>query len=76
MTYSCTAYRLVVSAPSDITVEEIATVTETVNRWNAIYGPQFGAVVVPLHWQQHSAAEHGRCPQASLNAQLVEQADI
>jgi hypothetical protein len=76
MTYSCTASRLVVSRPGDIPVEDIAAVTESVNRWNAIYGPQFGAVVVPLDWQQHSTAEHGRRPQASLNAQLVEQADI
>lgn len=41
-----------------------------------MYGPEFGAVVLPLHWELHSAAEHGLRPQASLNAQLVEAADI
>ncbi len=76
MTYSATAYRLLVSAPGDVPAEDIAAVMTSVNRWNAIYGQQFGAVVVPTHWGQHSAAEHGGRPQASLNKQLVERADI
>jgi hypothetical protein len=41
-----------------------------------IYGRQFGAVIVPIHWKQHSTAEHGVRPQESLNEQLVEDADI
>lgn len=28
------------------------------------------------HWRQHSAAEHGERPQESLNAQLVDEADV
>ena len=47
-----------------------------VARWNAIYGEQFGAVVVSLNWRDHSTAEHGIRPQASLNAQLVDSCDI
>jgi hypothetical protein len=40
------------------------------------YGQQFGAVVVPMNWELHAAAEHGVRPQASLNTQLVDVADI
>jgi len=76
VTYSSTTYRLIISAPSDVPAEDLKVVTDAVNRWNAIYGRQFGAVVVPTHWQAHSAAEHGRRPQAALNTQLVEDADI
>lgn len=76
MLYSATAYRLLVSAPSDIPQDDIDEVIDAVIRWNAIYGQGFGAVVVPTHWQRHSAAEHGSRPQASLNAQLVERADV
>jgi hypothetical protein len=76
MTYSATAYRLLLSAPGDVSDEDIATVMATIARWNAVYGPQFGAVVVPTHWKLHSAAEHGIRPQESLNVQLVEKADI
>lgn len=70
------AYRLLISSPSDIAGDDLAAVKEAINRWNVIYGQQFGAVVVPVHWQLHSAAEHGIRPQASLNAQLVENVDI
>lgn len=76
MPYSSTAYQLLISAPGDVSDDDIGTLMETINRWNAIYGKQFGAVVVPTQWKLHSAAEHGGRPQGSLNAQLVEDADI
>lgn len=74
--YSATTYRLLISAPSDVPAEDIDAVQEATNRWNVIYGPPFGAVVVPMHWKQHSAAKHGNRPQSALNEQLVEKADI
>jgi hypothetical protein len=74
--YSATTYRLLISAPGDISEQDLRIVTETIGRWNASYGQEFGAVVVPVHWEMNSAAEHGERPQASLNAQLVESADI
>jgi hypothetical protein len=74
--YSTTTYRLLISAPRDVPESDISVVEKATNRWSIVYGPQFGAAVVPMHWRQHSAAEHGSRPQASLNKQLVEQADI
>jgi hypothetical protein len=65
-----------ISAPGDVPDADIQTVTRTINRWNVTYGSAFGAVVLPLHWELHSAAEHGVRPQASLNTQLVDEADI
>lgn len=76
MTYSSTAYRLLISAPRDVPLEDVTIVNDTVGRWNAIYGQQFGAVIVPTHWKLHSTAEHGGRPQAALNEQLVADADI
>jgi hypothetical protein len=76
MTYSATTYRLLISAPGDVPSEDIATITDAVARWNASYGQNFGATVVPLHWGVNSAAQHGERPQAALNSQLVESADI
>src|SRR5215207_8284701 len=73
---SATSYRLLVSAPGDVPSGDIESVMSTVARWNVIYGRQLGAVVVPVHWELHSAAEHGVRPQASLNTQLVKDADI
>jgi len=76
MPYSATTYRMLISAPSDVTDADIATIMETVARWNANYGQTFGSTVVPLHWRLNSAAHHGERPQAVLNSQLVESVDI
>jgi hypothetical protein len=76
VTYSAIAFRLLFSAPSDIAREDLEVATAAVLRWNAIYGQQFGAVVVPTNWQAHSVARHGLHPQEELNAQLVDVADI
>jgi hypothetical protein len=65
-----------VSAPGDVESTDLDAIIEAVNRWNGIYGIQFGSVVIPTHWTRHSAAEHGVRPQASLNEQLVDGADI
>jgi hypothetical protein len=59
-----------------VSEDDIANVMRAVARWNVVYGRAFGAVVVPLHWEVHAAAEHGVRPQASINAQLVADADI
>ncbi len=76
MPYSATVYRLLISSPADVTEDDIASVMRAVARWNVVYGRAFSSVVVPLHWDLHAAAEHGVRPQASINAQLVEDADL
>jgi hypothetical protein len=76
VTYSATAFRLLFSAPSDIPSDDLQTAVEAVLRWNAMYGRQFGAVVVPTSWHKHSVARHGAHPQVELNEQLVDDADI
>jgi len=76
MTYSATAHRLLLSAPSDVAEQDVAVATQTVGRWNALYGTGFGAVVVPTNWDLHAAATYGDRPQAAINSQLVDNADI
>lgn len=76
VSYSTTAYQLLISAPGDLPEEDIRAVFDAVARWNVLYGRPQNATVVPTHWSHHSAAEHGTRPQASLNKQLVEDADI
>lgn len=76
VTYQATVHKLLISAPSDVPSDDRAVVREAVERWNVIYGRQFGAIVAPMHWATHAAAEHGERPQASVNSQLVDDADI
>jgi hypothetical protein len=76
MTYSATAFRLLLSAPSDVPQDDIRAAVESVIRWNVIYGQQSAAVVVPTNWASHSVATYGMRPQEALNAQLVDESDI
>jgi hypothetical protein len=76
MPFSASAFRLVISSPGDIDQADLDALRDAVYRWNAVYGVQFGAVVVPVHWTKHSAAEYGVRPQASINDQLIDSADI
>jgi len=74
--YSASAYSVLISAPGDVRDEDLHAATEAVNRWSNIYGRRMAVAAVPAHWRHHSAAEHGIRPQASLNSQLVDSADI
>lgn len=76
MPVRATAYRLLISAPSDVSADDIAHVTRAVERWNALYGVGSAAVVIPTTWIDHSAARYGDTPQSVLNEQLVDTADI
>jgi hypothetical protein len=55
---------------------DLAIVRKVINRWNGMYGQQFGAAVIPVSWGSHAAAEFGRHPQEILNEQLVDSCDM
>jgi len=59
-----------------VPANDLAIVHKAINRWNGVYGEAFGAVVLPISWGTHAAAEFGRAPQEILNRQLVDQCDI
>lgn len=69
-------YRLLISSPGDVLRDDLAIVRNTINRWNGVYGPQMGGIVLPISWGTHAAAEFGRHPQAILNEQIVDDCDI
>lgn len=75
MPFSAQIYALLFSSPGDVS-KDVEFAAGAVQRWNVIYGKEFGANVMPLHWSTAAAAEFGVRPQQSLNDQLVEQADI
>jgi hypothetical protein len=76
MAYSALVRHLLISCPGDVSINDLAVVHKAINRWNGIYGQAFGAVVVPISWGTHAAAEFGHAPQDILNKQLVDQCDI
>lgn len=76
MAYSALVRRLLISCPGDVPISDLTVVQRAITRWNGIYGEGFGAVVVPISWGDHAAAEFGNPPQDLLNKQLVDRCDI
>jgi hypothetical protein len=76
MAYSALVRRLLISCPGDVPARDLEIVHKAINRWNGVYGEAFGAVMIPISWGTHAAAEFGRPPQEILNKQLVDQSDI
>ncbi len=76
MAYSAMVRRALISCPGDVLSSDLSVVQRTINRWNGLYGYQIGAVVLPISWGTHAAAQFGKPPQGAINSQLVDDADI
>lgn len=76
MAYKALVLNLLISAPGDIPLESLAAIRKTINQWNHSYGQQFSLNVLPISWTEHAVAEFGDRPQALLNKQIVDDADL
>lgn len=76
MAYPTLALHLLISAPGDVPAEDLAVVRKTISQWNLNLGRVVGLTVLPVSWTEHAVAEFGERPQAILNHQIVEEADI
>ena len=76
MAYKALVLNLLISAPGDIPPESLAAIRKTINQWNHSYGQQFSLNVLPISWTEHAVAEFGDRPQALLNKQIVDDADL
>lgn len=76
MAYPTLALHLLISAPGDVPIEDMAIVRKTISQWNLNLGRHVGLTVLPVSWTEHAAAEFGDRPQAVLNHQIVEEADF
>ena len=74
MPKSVTQYSLLISCPGDIK-EEITSVEECVNQFNALYSDALGIEIVTKHWRKNSYAQSGGKPQSLLNKQFVNDCD-
>jgi hypothetical protein len=74
--YPVLAVLMLISAPADVPDEDLATVKRTVSQWNLSMGRASNVAVLPMSWNEHAVAEFGERPQAVLNEQLVDEADM
>ncbi len=76
MAYPTLALHLLISAPGDVPVQDMATIRKTISQWNLNLGRVVGLTVLPVSWTEYAVAEFGDRPQAILNDQIVEEADF
>lgn len=66
---------VLVASPSDVAPER-AAVVEAMERWNSSMGKQLGIVLAPIRWEIAATPEFGIDPQAAIDRQLVDNADL
>ncbi|GAA2534806.1 hypothetical protein [Mycolicibacterium diernhoferi] len=76
MAYPTLALHLLISAPGDVPLGDMAVIRKTISQWNLNLGRAVGLTVLPVSWTEHAVAEFGERPQAILNQQIVEEADL
>jgi len=67
--------RVMIGGPGD-TAEEVEKAREVLGQWNLRNAEELGAVLLFKHWQLHSYPGWNERPQALINEQLVERADL
>jgi hypothetical protein len=75
MGYQANVLRVMIASPGDV-LEERKIVTEEIYRWNDAHGEARSIILQPVKWETHSTPRLGKDPQAELNEQITESADI
>lgn len=75
MSYSATVYKVFIASPGDLT-QERAIARQVILDWNNINAESRHIVLLPLGWEQNAFPSMGDRPQAIINQQLLDSADI
>jgi hypothetical protein len=75
MAFTATAFNIMIASPSDV-IREHQIVQELVHEWNVLHAERQGCVLLPTHWESHTAPEIGDRPQEIINRQVLDNADL
>lgn len=64
-----------IASPGDVQVERNIA-REVINDWNAVHSMSRRIVLQPVGWESHSTPAMGDRPQAIINSQVLESADL
>jgi hypothetical protein len=73
--YNANVIEVLVASPGD-THDQRETIRQAVIRWNSIESRHFGVVLLPVMWETHTYPNLGQPAQASINKQIVDDADL
>lgn len=75
MSYQATVVNIMIASPSDVSpARQVAR--RVIDEWNVIHQKDKKIVLTPIGWESHSFPEAGDRPQAIINGQLLEDADL
>ncbi|WP_431210978.1 DUF4062 domain-containing protein [Puia sp. P3] len=75
MSYSATVYQVFIASPGDLT-EERAIARQVILDWNNVNSGCRNIVLQPIGWEQNAFPSMADRPQAVINQQLLDSADI
>lgn len=75
MPFLADAYRVVIASPSDMQ-DERTVATQVIAAWNAQHAAAEQVVLLPVAWETHVSPDAGARPQAIINEQLIDGADM
>jgi hypothetical protein len=75
VSFSAQVYKVLIASPSD-TSESRAAIQQAIVEWNDLNAEGFGAVLLPVMWEMSATPSIGASPQAILNDQIVDDADV
>jgi hypothetical protein len=75
MAYDATVVDVMIASPSDVTTER-RVIREVLDEWNIVNARERKLVVLPVSWESHAAPLMGDRPQAIINRQVLEHADL
>ena len=75
MPYTAEIFRIFIASPGDV-AQERETIRSVVWDWNAINAASRGMFLEPVGWETHSVPELGERPQAIINKQILNDADL
>ena len=70
-----TVYEVLIASPGDV-IAERGVVVEVIDDWNASHAKSFGINLQPRRWELDTVPELGERPQAIINKQIVDDADM
>lgn len=75
MTLAATVVQVMIASPSDVSAERGA-LRSVMADWNDLHSARTGIVALPLAWESHSVPQMGVSPQAIINDQITDLADV
>jgi Domain of unknown function (DUF4062) len=75
MSFDAKVLQVMIASPGDVSKERDAA-TEEINDWNAINSISRNIVLLPVKWETHTTPQYGKHPQAFVNKQILNDADI